>query len=467
VLAKHDSVIEKYVANHPFKAQDLIYPTNMMVIDDMLSTASMTPKAMITSDTPGEFESTRAGYIELGRAMDEKLRIQLLLESLPSQKIAMIVTIAVFAGYASLFSLQHYVKVFFQIPDDNSSSSHQFSYAITIQYISNLVFRLGQNVILAPFTPRQRCVFGLLSMAISMSILGIGIFTLQIRSLLLLATAYAFGGCAVGVFETNYSVVLAALGNRTKIYGISGIPLGIFLVIVPGFIAVGMGMDVRWIYSSVVAMIGSGVLILYRIINYPNVEDLISSSDVSPRSPNSPGVNWETVPVEKKSWIIPVTSIGIVFAINMLFVSAFSPGVLLYLMNSEYVESPVMRIRTGIFFAIFSSFGFIGDVISRRIVYARNPEFHPIWYLVFTLVGVSIIISMIPEIAPLGTFLVFFANGSIYAQSCRLLDMQLGPEISVLGNSLFFFMGDCGSVIGAVAIPFIRDILAAGGPILG
>jgi hypothetical protein len=145
----------------------------------------------------------------------------------------------------------------------------------------------------------------------------------------------------------------------------------------------------------------------------------------------------------------------------MLFVAAFSPGVLLYLLNDAYVEIfPSQWIRTGIFFAIFSSFGFVGDVVSRRIVYSMKPKFHPIWYLALTAAGVCIIVSMVPVIAPIGTFLVFFANGSIYAQSCRLLDSKLETEkVSVLGNSLFFFLGDCGSVIGALSVPFIRDLL--------
>jgi MFS family permease len=451
VLAKHDSVIEQYVATHPIKAQDLIYPTNIMVVEDMTA-------ATLTAVTP------ELGIQVLGKEMDEKLRIQLLLETLPSQRIAMLVTIAVFSGYAALFSLQHVVKVFFGIPDDNSLESHQYSYAITVQYISNLIFRLGQNWILSPFSPRQRCVFGLVAMGVAMSILGVGIFTLQYKSLPLLGLAYGFGGCAVGVFETNYSVVLAALGNRTKIFGISGIPIGIFLVIVPGFIAVGMGMDVRWIYASVVGLICLGILILFKIIHYPKLESLMSWD--SPMHASPPHLS----PRKKKSslnWILPVISIGIVFTLNMLFVAAFSPGVLLYLLNGPFVnlfppsedEEGLGIVRTSYFFAIFSSFGFVGDVVSRRIVYSQKPNFHPIWYLLLTATGVGIIVTMIPMIAPIGTFLIFFANGSIYAQSCRMLDSRLDMDVSVLGNSLFFFLGDCGSVIGAISIPFIRDLL--------
>ena len=461
LLAKHDSVIEQYVASHPIRAQDLIYPTNIMVKDAIIAdqTAAsydITPELTLTGRlTPSS--------IAAGTATD-KDRIQFILDTLPAQRITMLVTIAVFSGYAALFSLQHVIKVFFGIPDDNSESSHQFSFAITVQYICNLIFRLGHNAILMPFTPRQRCLVGLIAMGISMSILSIGIFTLQYKSLPLLATAYGFGGCAVGVFETNYSVVLAALGNQTKIFGISGIPLGIFLVIVPGFIAVGMGMDVRCIYWSVLVLLLIGAFVLFNVIHYPQVDSLLSwnGEDDDEEETTDDESPMRITTKSSQKWILPVVSVGFVFLINMMFVSAFSPGVLLYILNGPEVNMySSLAIKTGYFFAIFSSCGFVGDVVSRRLVYRRtspNP-FHPIWYLVYTVCGVVIIVSQMPIIAPLGTFLVFFGNGSIYAQSCRKLDSLLDPSKSVWGNSLFFFLGDCGSVIGAISIPYVRDLM--------
>ena len=481
LLTKHDSVIEQYVATHPIRAQDLVYPTNIMVKDALVVVGDQIAAPYdVTPELTIPMTSGRAtpSSIAAGGTATDKERIQFILDNLPAQRVTMLVTIAVFAGYAALFSLQHVIKVFYGIPDDNSESSHLFSYAITVQYICNLVFRLGHNALLMPFTPRQRCLVGLLAMAISMSILSFLVFTMEYRSLPLLATAYGFGGCAVGIFETNYSVVLAALGNQTKIFGISGIPLGIFFVIVPGFIAVGAGMDVRYIYWSVLVLLTIGAFVLFKGIHYPQIDSLLSWNEEDEEEEMMDGDNdsVETTDrsadvkmvrlTKKKSfrWIIPVVSVGLVFLINMMFVSAFSPGVLLYILNGPEVEiASSLSIRTGYFFAIFSSCGFIGDVISRRLVYAKHTnkrgDFHPIWYLGFTFVGVMIIVSQISLIAPIGTFLVFFGNGSIYAQSCRKLDMLLESSVSVLGNSLFFFLGDCGSVIGALSIPFVRDMM--------
>ena len=448
-LTKQDSVIEQMVAAQPLRAQDVVYSTNIVVAEQ----ADATVSGEITPHTPG---------------YPHRMKLDLLLESLPAQKLAGLVTIAMFAGYASLFALQHIIKVFFGIPDDDSKASHSFSFAITSLYVWNLIFRLGHNVLLYPLLPRRRALVGLLSMMISMLILAVGVFTLQNRSTMLVAVAYAFGGIAVGTFETNYSVVLAALGNKTKIYGISGIPIGIFLVIVPGFVAVTAGMPVQYIYLSVVALLVVGIVVLLFGLDYPEVTWLLSA-DPSVEEGASPRRYIAIEGAEKLNdkthrWVWPVVSVGLVFTLNMLFVSAFSPGVLLYLYNGA--ETPLggslnTTIPTGYFFAIFSSFGFIADVFSRKRIYASRPTYHPIRFIALTLSGVAIIVTQLPVIAPLGTFLVFYANGSIYAQSCRWLDMRLDPKVLVIATSVFFFLGDCGSVLGAVLIPFIRDVMAA------
>jgi hypothetical protein len=383
------------------------------------------------------------------------------------------VTMALFAGYASLFSLQHVIKVKFGIPDDESQASHNFSFAITSMYLCNLVFRLGHTVLLRSLSPRERALFGLVSMTISMLILAILVVGMNMQSISLVATAYAFGGFAVGTFETNYSVVLAALGHRTKIIGISGIPVGIFLIIVPGFIAVTAGMPVELIYWTVVAMLVIAMVILLHGLNFPEIDWLLSSAaDTESGGPEYMCVQEESgeaiIAHERHSWILPVVSVGVVFTVNMLIVSAFSPGVLLYLYDSPQIQLwpgwLTQLVSTGYFFATFSSFGFVADVVSRKRIYAKKPNHHPVRYLALTLLGVSVILAQIPVIAPLGTMLIFFANGSIYAQSCRWIDARAGNKQLVFSNSVFFFMGDCGSVIGALLIPFIRDFMASHNP---
>lgn len=436
-LRKHDSVLEQLVASQPLHAGDVLYPTNIAVA----ATRAATPR----------------------REFLYQVKLDEILESLPAQRLAGLVTASLFAGYAALFSLQHVIKVWFGIPDDDSSASHHFSFAITSLYVWNLVFRLGHNVLLRPFSPRRRALIGLCSMAISMLVLALVVFHLGFKSTLVVAVAYAFGGIAVGTFETNYSVVLAALGHRTKIFGISGIPVGIFLVIVPGFIAVTAGLPVVYIYWCVLGLLVVGVGVLLYGLNFPDIDWLVSSDEEE----SIPGEQSPTIVAidhphssRTERWMLPVVSVGLVFTLNMMFVSAFSPGVLLYLYNGATVSVAGTAVSTGYFLATFSSFGFVADVLSRKRIYAKKPEHHPVRFLALTAAGVGVILLQNPLIAPLGTFLVFYANGSIYAQSCRWMDRVLDAKVLVMANSVFFFLGDCGSVIGAVLIPFIRDAMA-------
>lgn len=431
VLKRHESItLEQYVATHPLRPEDVVYPTNMAL----------------------------GGYEDVG---EDDRNIQEVLEGLPGQRLASLVTMAVFAGYACLFSMQHMIKMFFEIPDDDSAESHSFSYTITAMYISNLIFRLGQNVLLGALSPRQRAFIGLAAMTVSMLLLGVKVFWLNQKQLSTVTFAYALGGVAIGTFETNFSVVLAALGTKTKVYGISGIPLGIFIVIVPGFIAVTAGCNIVYIYLLVAGLLIVGGLVLICGLRYPEIDEkrllLVSSSSSFRKN-------------QKVQWIIPVLSLGTVFSINMLFVSAFSPGVLLYLYNQPqinllFLPSPLV-VPTGYFFAVFSSLGFFADVLSRKRIYTSKPLHHPVGYLLLTALGVSILTmkkQVPPFFAPFATFLIFFANGSIYAQACRKLDhllVKCDPSLLVVANSVFFFLGDCGSVIGALLIPFIRDLLS-------
>ena len=68
---------------------------------------------------------------------------------------------------------------------------------------------------------------------------------------------------------------------------------------------------------------------------------------------------------------------------------------------------------------VFNLFTLAGDALSRPLAYhLKNPP-HPFWFLILTVVGMGICLSKIAIIGPIGIFLIFFANGSIYAASTR------------------------------------------------
>lgn len=46
-------------------------------------------------------------------------------------------------------------------------------------------------------------------------------------------------------------------------------------------------------------------------------------------------------------------------------------------------------------------------------------------------------------------FLIFFANGAIYATTTRHIDQHIGKEFNLIALSIWLFVGDWGSVLGS------------------
>lgn len=114
--------------------------------------------------------------------------------------------------------------------------------------------------------------------------------------------------------------------------------------------------------------------------------------------------------------------------------------------------------KTDWFFVIYNCFTLAGDSFSRKIAYRMKPR-HPAVYLLCSVAGAAICLSKIPVIAPIGIFLVFFANGSIYAASTRYIDTHILKEFNLVALSVWLFVGDIGSVIGSNVLTYIDDAI--------
>ena len=77
--------------------------------------------------------------------------------------------------------------------------------------------------------------------------------------------------------------------------------------------------------------------------------------------------------------------------------------------------------------------------------------------MVFSGLGTACVLSKIPLLAPVGTFFVMFANGSIYATSTRYIDSHVDKAFNVSALSVWLFVGDIGSVTGSFIAPFMDD----------
>lgn len=361
---------------------------------------------------------------------------------------AFFVNMPIFCGYAALFGLQHEIKSKFAISDDDIALSRQFGVAVSFLYIFNLIFRFSHNICFGCIGPRGRTYIAMVSMTISMLIIGIGIFVLESCQMAWVVLAYAFGGIAVGTFEANFLCCLTPLGPRTKHLAITAIPIGITVVLVGGFFAMGppLGLSATYIYMAVAASILCSIpLFAFRI---PVVHDAETESQ---------GLKeFVTQVVQWRQWLPLVWHLPVATAIDMFTLSAFSPGVALYIFDAQTVEMlPGLTLATPDFFVIFNIFNMLGGLFGRFLSYRLKPR-HPLFYTALNVVGSALLLSKIPLLAPLSTFLVMMGDGLIYGSIARRIDAFVPKQYNLIALSFWLFVGDFGSVTGSNLISYIR-----------
>jgi hypothetical protein len=224
---------------------------------------------------------------------------------------------------------------------------------------------------------------------------------------------YFMGGAALGVFEGNFVQHLGRWHSEAKLIGISGIPVGIFLIVVVGFAVMGLGwVGAKGLYGVTALGCGIAVFSLDLFETSHHVRAAWEEEGVwSPilESAARSGIYEELeneVEDEISHWRVVVVC-ALTYFLNMAVVSAWSPGVLLYLYNESTVYLEFIGfISTSLFLAVFSSFGFVADLVSRKLVYIWCPEY-PIVFLSLTLIGLGVLVCQKPLIAPLGTMFIF------------------------------------------------------------
>jgi hypothetical protein len=184
----------------------------------------------------------------------------------PVYRAVILITIGMSAGYAALLLLQHHLMDVMEPkgahhPSSSGSGSwindtlqvgpprrhlkedclpdksweDRFKHAATFNYLGNLIFRLAHNYVFGCVSARKRVYIALLSMGSSMLIISVGIYLLKAHSLLWVYLAYFLGGVGWGTFETNLISCITPLGHDTKVWAITGIPIGFMTISVLGF----------------------------------------------------------------------------------------------------------------------------------------------------------------------------------------------------------------------------------------
>lgn len=367
---------------------------------------------------------------------------------------AFFVVMPFFCGYACLFGLQHCIKSKFGIQDNSSSASHQFGVAVSFLYIFNLIFRVAHNILFGCFSPRARVYIATGSMMLSMLVIGVVIMTLESYHIAWVVIAYALGGVAVGSFESNLLCCLTPFGHRTKHVAIMGIPVGVTSVLVGAFFLMGPPLQLppTHIYFGVAFMLFLGMLVFtFRIPN---------------GVPVAPGVEVKgQIGLKKfaadfrqfKKWLPQLWHYPLAFTVDMFTLSCFSPGVALYIYDQKTVQVlPFLTLQTDTFFAMYNMTNMLGGLLGRGLSYKLKPR-HPLVYVCFNLLGVAMILSRIPILAPLSTFLIMLGDGLIYGTISRHIDTVVPKEFNLTAISYWLFIGDIGSVTGSNLISYIRD----------
>jgi len=250
---------------------------------------------------------------------------------------------------------------------------------------------------------------------------------------------------SLGTFESNLLSTITPLGKKTKLWAIIGIPTGIIVITVGGFLLTETGINAGYIYMSVMISVFIGLSIFMIRIFW-----------------DSGTGNAVTFPQflhelqEWRNWLPHIKWHSLALMLDMFFVSLFSPGVLLYIYDQTTIPVTFTNsnINSDTMFALYDAAFFLGDSLSRRIFYPIRIIF-PLIFWVFSILGAVNGLSHVSITIPLTGFLVAFANGSIYAQANRQIDTKVDKKYSLIAFSFWLFLGDVGSVCGSNLISFI------------
>jgi len=360
------------------------------------------------------------------------------------------VNLPMFAGYAALFGLQHQIKAKFDFSDTDVAGSREFGVAVSFLYIFNLIFRFSHNILFGFMGPRGRTYIAMMAMMSSMLVIALAIFIFESRNLLWVYLAYALGGVGVGTFEANFLCCLTPLGPRTKHMAITAIPIGILVVLVGAFFLMGppFYVPVTALYIGVAGLIFCGIATFaFRI---PKVK--------------SDKLEVETQGVRKfvdeirqwRQWLPLVWHLPVATMIDMFTLSAFCPGVALYIYDQKHITLfPGVVLANADYFVIYNTFNMLGGMTGRILSYRLRPR-HPLFYTLFNITGSIMLLFRIPALAAVSTFVIMVGDGLIYGTIAKRIDATVPKQFNLVALSFWLFVGDFGSVTGSNLISYIK-----------
>jgi hypothetical protein len=159
-----------------------------------------------------------------------------------------------------------------------------------------------------------------------------------------------------------------------------------------------------------------------------------------------------------REWLPQLWHYPFAMTVDMFALSCFSPGVALFIYDKATVDvlPGKLVLQTDTFFAMYNTTNMLGGLVGRWLSY-RVTHRHPLSYTVFTIVGVALMLSRVPLLAPLSTFFVMVGDGLIYGTISRHVDTSIAKDFNLTAISYWLFVGDFGSIAGSNMISYIRD----------
>eukprot|EP00758_Cryptobia_borreli_P011353 Tbor_TRINITY_DN5648_c1_g10::TRINITY_DN5648_c1_g10_i1::g.8700::m.8700 len=362
----------------------------------------------------------------------------------PPMRTAFFAVLPVFMAYSSLVTLQGNLRHRLGIDNSKSARSYEFSSAASLLFLGNLCLRLLHNVFLGFLRPRQRVYVSYVALTISSGIIAIFYFMLDFQSIVFMYIAYLIAGTGIGTFESNIMSVITPLGHETKVWAQYGIPAG--------FSAVSVGTFTLLVFlphnTALLIIVFSGIaisnimgLIFFKFC-VPDIHFAASEQNLRDL--------YDDLKQFKK-WLPKIGLYSFTFALNMFCLSIGS-SLQQFIYDSDalpLVHGSDVTIPKNVHRILVNIMALFGDITGRKIAYCITRKVHPLWYLLIVIIGAVVLLSKQAIIAPIGMFLVMLSNGLIYSSTTKHIDIDVDPKYNLVALSVWFFIGDVGSFIGA------------------
>jgi len=376
----------------------------------------------------------------------------------PPVRIMAFVFLSVFQSYAAMQNLQFALKKEMRV-DQIGDRAQAFTNAVTMLHVGKLLSRLAHNILCKCWSPLNRVFISMWFVVFGTMVPPIFILWLKSDWLGWVFISYFGIGVGIGVFEATFLAVITPLGKNTKSFSILGIPTGFLTIGVPGFLLLQAGMPTQVIYWYVVACTLASMVIVYRYA--PRAEQGDSSAKPSLIKSLQDWRIW--LPL-----LVPhlVGKMFVNFGMENLFpVIGFT-----YNRPQVPLAGPQSDILMGkdVFQAVQNVLVACGDTFSRRIPYCLQTKRYSATVLIILVAmvcevtGFFMTKAAVAWLAWISISLAFFGNGLVYAAGSKHIDQLIPKEHHLAAYSLWCFMGDISSVVGAKSQDLVRGWICGG-----